>query len=116
MEPCTLDTIYVKLWQENVSLYLLQLERQDQMDLKTVKSYQDLQIAVETLRASAGERLRGGGARGFLMLFPAMSQIENFTRSWCKRMSSSIDISALWGLIYLVIKVRSFERVCISSF
>jgi hypothetical protein len=40
------------------------------------------------------------------LLYPALDNYDQFAVSFVKMMAEAVDVSMLWGLLYLVIKVR----------
>lgn len=49
------------------------------------------------------------------MLFPAVEHYETFAQSFVSLMAHSVDVSMLWGLLFLVVKVSSIPVLLTES-
>jgi hypothetical protein len=43
-----------------------------------------------------------------MLVFPVLDQFETFITFFVNMMSKPVDVSMLWGLLFLVITVRNF--------
>jgi hypothetical protein len=71
-----------------------------------IRSANDFRQELEDL----GNRLSGGPSSQLVMLvYPVLDHFDTFATFFVNMMSKAVDVSMLWGLLFLVIQVRKFE-------
>jgi len=85
----------------------LQLERDDLRQILKYDSWSDVQ---DQLAKSKGDQTI---QQEFAMLAHGLSKLKTFSHSWMCQVSSDIETSAIWGFMWLVLKVGRLSLLAI---
>jgi len=67
-----------------------------------VQDIDNLRVELDRLRTEYSDDKQ---KRDISLLYPALADYDQFAVSFVKMMAEAVDVSMLWGLLYLVIKV-----------
>jgi hypothetical protein len=84
------------------------LEKTDRLRALKVNNADDFRGALRQLRIEHPDE----SSREIIsMLFPAVEHYETFAKPFVSMMAHSVDVSMLWGLLFLVVKVSRHAQV-----
>lgn len=96
--------MYRSSWEAALARCRTESEKSDHERALKFKSANDFREALRQLRI---EHTDENAKQIILLLFPALPHYEVFAESFISLMAHAVDISMMWGLLFLVVKVTA---------
>lgn len=98
------DTIYAHAWSSVLNECNERLDPTDLAEAIKIKTLNDFRAKVETY-LSASSTLNESGKSMIRVLCQTLGPYETFAEDFVNMMQRSVDVSMMWGLLYLVVEV-----------
>jgi len=102
------DEIYRQSWHDTLQECERTLERHDRQRALQVKSLQDFRDELDHLLAAEyPEHPDEQSRKAILLTHPTLDQYHTFAQNFAGVMACPVDTSIMWGLLFLIFKVRN---------
>lgn len=98
---CGSDEIYIESWKATLSLCEQRLEPTDYERATEVSNIEECKKELDQLQNVYSEDTP---LYVIGLLYSTLDHYEQLTRSFIKMMAYAVDLSMIWGLLYLVVK------------
>ncbi|KAF2116367.1 hypothetical protein BDV96DRAFT_51023 [Lophiotrema nucula] len=106
-EMATYDEIYVQSWNEALKECEAKLERGDHERALLVRSLQDFRSELDNL---VNEFTDAQSKKAIMLIHPTLDQYETFAKNFVTMMENPVDVSMMWGLLFLVFKLALGDK------
>ena len=96
------DHIYIESWKATLAECEKRLEPGDHARALEIKSTDDFRKELDKMK---NEYSDADPVHVIMLLYPALDHYEQFAQYFVKMMSNKVEVSTLWGLLFLVIKL-----------
>jgi len=94
--------IYHQSWAAVLAKCQLKLERNDYTRALAIKTPENFRTALGQMY---DENQEEASREVIMLLYPVIDHYESFAKSFVAMMAVSVDVSMMWGLLFLVVKV-----------
>ncbi|OKL62715.1 hypothetical protein UA08_01361 [Talaromyces atroroseus] len=98
----TYDRFYIASWEAALAHCTSTLEKNDRQRALKIKTADDFRMSLRQLRVEHPDQ---NPQEVISMLFPAIEHYETFAGSFVALMAHAVDVSMMWGLLFLVVKL-----------
>ena len=106
------DEIYIESWKATLEECKKKLEPSDHQRALEIKTLEDFRLELDKLQKEYRE---DAPKHVIMLLYPTLDHYDQFTQSFVKMMAQAVETSMLWGLLYLVVKVRKACLLVVNS-
>lgn len=107
------DEIYAESWKAVLLQCENKLEPSDYEKAVEIKDMQTFHHELDILREQYSNE---APQHVIMLLYPTLPHYEQFSRSFVRMMSEKVEVSMMWGLLFLVIKVRITSHSAVEHF
>lgn len=97
------DQIYIKSWEATLGQCEKKLEPMDREKAMMLKSAGDFRRELDELQK---EFMDESSIQVILLLYPVVGNYEIFATFFVSMMDDAVEVSMMWGLLYLVVRVK----------
>lgn len=101
-EDCS-DDLFISVWKSVVDQCIHKLEPYDLSEAVQIKNLKHFQTKLHELQLSCSDN---DSTIMIGMLYPTLDHYDAMAAAFVAMMHGNVDVSLMWGLLYLVIKVR----------
>ncbi|KAI1483709.1 hypothetical protein F4774DRAFT_425415 [Daldinia eschscholtzii] len=103
MEGLDYDKIYIEAWRSTIARCEKNLERCDLKDALQIKSAGHFRRNIDRMLRKYKNELMG--IEVLMLLIPILHHYEQFANSFVHLMDNEVEVSMMWGLLHLVLKL-----------
>jgi hypothetical protein len=108
LEHSTSDKLYIEAWDAALARCREKLEDHDHERALQVKTVDDFCKELQNLEIEFDDE---GSLHVIRLLYPILNHYHTFAQFFVEMMAHKIEVSMMWGLLFLVVKVRQLFKM-----